>query len=921
MKKTLWSAAFLTALVGATFWTSTSRAANVSPLVPTKLRCEYLTNPTGLDAEKPRFGWILETKDADLIGLAQTAYRLKVDAAEADAKAGAGKVWDSGWVESDRSTPIDFNGAALKSDSTYYWTVQVKDQDGVMSEPSAVATWTTGLFDASEWSAKWIGAGEIPADKKGVLETTTLDPKTGTRNDPWLRKTFELDSVPERAVMFVASVGYHEVYVNGEQVDKESVLAPNVSNHKYRARYLAYDLKPLLRKGKNVVALWLGNSWSVYSEYATPDKPKTPIVIAQADLRFGDGTSIRIATDKTWKWAKSPNSLIGEWNFHRFGGERYDANLENADWNKADFDDSAWKNATEFAPKLELSAQATERNILGAEIKPVKIEAKGDNVWRVDMGVNFAGWTEFKVKGKPGTEIAFEYSERNQDARTFGLNSVYVIGPSGEGVFKNRFNYSSGRWITVRGLTEAPKLEDVRGWHVRTGYADAADFETSNDLQNWIYNVGTWTFENLSVGGYVVDCPQRERMGYGGDAHATSESGMYNYALEAFYYKWLKDWRDCQKDYADGCLPCTAPTYWGGGGPSWGGIVITLPWTFYLQYGDTRILEENFETIEKWLAFLDLHVENDLLKRYGDEWRFLGDWLWPGAPDGPNSHTPQALCLNNIYRVFNLKTAAQIARVIGKEERAVEWEAKAEAARKAINAKYFKPEEGSYFDDAQAILGLALLTEIAPTDADAERVVKRLEKAIYVDSKGHIGAGITGGGLLYRYLRYNNRDDLIYSTLKQTEYPSWGFMRKHDATTYWEAWELDRPGHSLLHSSYLYPVAWYVSNVLGIQRDAEVVAFKKFTVRPPKAGATDLTFAKGAYRSIVGEIKSSWEKKPTGFELSVVVPPNTSATVYVPKTLKNGKIEAPRGAKFVGDVDGFGVFEVPSGSFFFKESK
>ena len=218
-------------------------------------------------------------------------------------------------------------------------------------------------------------------------------------------------------------------------------------------------------------------------------------------------------------------------------------------------------------------------------------------------------------------------------------------------------------------------------------------------------------------------------------------------------------------------------------------------------------------------------------------------------------------------------------------------------------------------------MGLALLTEIAPTAADAERVVKRLEKAIYVDAKGHIGAGITGGGLLYRYLRYNNRDDLIYSTLKQTEYPSWGFMRKHDATTYWEAWELDRPGHSLLHSSYLYPVAGYVANVLGIQRDAEVVAFKKFTIRPPKADATDLTFAKGAYRSVVGEIKSSWEKKPTGFELSVVVPPNTSATVYVPKTLKNGKIEAPRGAKFVGDVDGFAVFEVPSGSFIFKESK
>ena len=146
-------------------------------------------------------------------------------------------------------------------------------------------------------------------------------------------------------------------------------------------------------------------------------------------------------------------------------------------------------------------------------------------------------------------------------------------------------------------------------------------------------------------------------------------------------------------------------------------------------------------------------------------------------------------------------------------------------------------------------------------------------------------------------------------------------MREHGATTYWEAWELDRPGHSLLHSSYLYPVAWYISGVLGIQRNDDYPGFRKFVVRPPLADETDLTFAKGSYKAIVGEIKSSWEKKTTGFELSVVVPPNTEATVYVPKTATNGKIAAPQGASFVSECDQYAVFQVGSGRYFFREKK
>ena len=896
------------------------RAADDSALAPVKLRCEYLANPKGVDVAAPRLSWILQSNDANALAQAQTAYRVRVDSSKADSDAKLGKVWDSGWVESNETAHIVYKGDKLQSDSSYFWTVQIKDQDGLIGT-SETATWTTGLFERSEWTARWIGAVKRPEGQTDLSKVTSRNSETGLYNDPWLRKTFELKDQPKRATIFVASCGYHELYVNGEQVEADAPLTPNVTNHKYRARYVAYDITPYLKKGKNVVAFWLGNGWGVYSEYASPDRPLAALVLAQSDIRYADDSTFRLVTDNTWKVGVSPNYLCGAWVFGNFGGEHYDANLENPDWNKVDFDDSQWENATEYEPRLELSAQVTPFNTLTKPFHAVSIEKKGDKVYRVDMGRNFAGWTRVNLKGKPGTTIQFEYSEREKETKTFSLFSSYKIGPKGEGVFQNRFNYSSGRWITVTGLDYEPKLDDFTGWNIRTNYEEAATCETSDDLQNWIFNTGRWTFENLSVGGYVVDCPQRERMGYGGDAHATSESAMYNYSMEAFYYKWLQDWRDCQKDYPDGWLPNTAPTYWGGGGPSWGGIVITLPYTYYLQYGDTRILEENFEMIEKWLGFLESNVKDGLLCKYGDEWKFLGDWLWPGAPNGPNSDTPQALCLNNCYLVFNLRTAAKIARVIGKNDKAEEWEKLASVTTDAINAKYFKKDEGSYFDDAQAVLALALLAELPPSADDAQRVRERLAKAILVDSKGHIGAGITGGGLLFRYLRQTNRNDLIFSTTKQTEYPGWGFMREHDATTYWEAWELDRPGHSLLHSSYLFPVAWYISGVLGIQRNDEFPGFRKFVVRPPLSKETDLTYAKGSYFAISGEIKSSWEKTNDGFRLSVVVPPNTEAVVYAPKMNPNGKYDVPKGATFVEENAERAVFNVKSGSYDFKEKK
>lgn len=890
-----------------------------------------MTNPTGLDVLVPRFSWTLQPTNEMAYGQRQTAYRVLVGSSINKKNIPSGNMWDSGWVTSDQMQLIEYGGAQLQSDQTYYWTIAVKDENGVISS-SANAKWSTGLFSQDEWTAQWIGTDEAynPAEGPNKMQ------------DPWFRKSFVLKEKPSKATLFVASVGYHEVHVNGKKID-DHVLAPAVTDHTQRARYIAYDIAPALSKGDNVIVLWLGTSWSIFGPYATPDKPRTPLVIAQTDIYGKKGKQLtRIVTDGTWKTHPSPNMLTGNWGFGvgGYGGEIWDENKEVKGWNDASLDDSNWKNASLYTPSLKLSAQQVENNLLYDELHPIAIDARPDGTYRVDMGVNFAGWTQIAVNGNPGDTIQFLFSEREQDDITFGLMNAYVIGASGKGTFENRFNYSSGRWITIKGLESAPTKDDIKGWMVRTAFDPATQFTCSNPLQNWLYNTVKWTFENLSLGGFIVDCPQRERFGYGGDAHATSETGLYNYKLGAFYTKWLEDWRDVQgtepmtgnmnnpewarkkegsgRKLGGGVLPQTAPTYHGGGGPAWGGIVVTLPWFMYQHYGDLRVLEENFEMIEKWLAFLDTHVENDMLKRYGAQWDFLGDWLWPGATSqGMNNYSDENIFFNNCYWVYNLRTAAQIANVIGKTQEAEDWTRKAARASNAIHTKYYHSHINNYSDRTMRSLAAALYGDIMPADL-RPKVMESLAQEILVNKRGHIDVGITGGAMLFKVLREEGRDDLIYSMTSQTTYPSWGLMHESGATTIWEMWEKDLPGHSLLHSSYLYPGAWYIDGLAGIRSCSEVPGFRKFIVRIPTLQEAQISHAEASFDSPSGVIKSSWKRENNSTTLDVTVPPNTIATILFPDEDGRRVNVSILNIKETGKQSGYVMYEVPSGNYHFN---
>jgi alpha-L-rhamnosidase len=290
------------------------------------LRCEYLSNPLGIDVQKPRLSWMLNPAP-NVRG--QSAYRVLVASAPEILREDRGDLWDSGRVASGQSTWIEYGGEGLASGQQVYWKVRVWSDTGTASPWSAQAAWSMGLLQPSDWHAKWIGQPR----PDGTAEGTPLP-------FPWLRKTLTLAQKPRRAVAYVNPLGYYELYINGRKVD-DHVLSPVVSDYSKRSVYVTHDVTEYLVPGKNVVALWLGRGWYVKEHPGVIHDG--PLVRAQLDITLGEGGTTRVVTDETWKLRVSPLTPLGLGTaFGDYGGERYDVGLDLPGWNGIDLDDSGW---------------------------------------------------------------------------------------------------------------------------------------------------------------------------------------------------------------------------------------------------------------------------------------------------------------------------------------------------------------------------------------------------------------------------------------------------------------------------------------------------------------------------------------------------------------------------------------------------
>ncbi|GAB3662332.1 glycoside hydrolase family 78 protein [Echinicola sediminis] len=867
-----------------------------STVVLSDLRCEYRTDPLGIDNTAPRLSWkILDQQKAR--GQKQTAFQVLVSSSLEDLKNNTGDLWDSGKMEGAQSVNVTYQGKKLSSGKEYYWKVKIWDMHGEATDWSDPGTFTMGLLNPEDWKGDWIYKSD-----------------QNITDHNWYRKNFTISQEVGSAHVFVGSFGYHELYVNGQKVT-DQVMNPVLSYMKKRIPYLTYDISELLHEGDNVIAIWHAAGWARWQrikEYKNP-----PFIFkAQVEIQTREG-NVSLATDETWKCKRSNSGYYGDWDILNFGGETIDDRKKEPNWNTAGYDDSDWQNASIYNVEGEepdksltiiedvplsqkirptgkvtavLSAQMVEPQVKYEEVVPVAVTKSSDSTYRIDMGRNYTGFFEMDLhNGKEGDSVLFEISDQIGKTMNWNQKSKYIYNSTGEGTFSNRFNVAGGRWITVYGLDYKPELSDIKGYVITNDRKRISKFESSSKLLNQIYKVNLDTYLANTLDGILMDCPHRERRGWGevtvaamyGDALPNFESGAYMDQYNQYM-------RDAQ--LPDGGIRAVINEQdrpflmWKANNP------ITV-WETYRMYGDSKVLEENYQSMQRWMEWLFQHsnyATGGALK-VGEQgaraFPGLGDWCTPRGNFWSSSNSPEAVHFNNCVYAFMLDNAVKIAEALGKTEDVNLYTDRLKVQQEATHKLSYNPETGKYGDGQQVNQAFALLAGVTP-DAEKEKVYANLvDNVLY--KFPYYDTGSSGQALYTRYFtEYGERMDLIYELLQDKHHPSYGYFLEQGETVWPERWS--SVGVSKIHTCYTGIGGYFIKGFGGIRTDPDRPGMKSMLIKPALVG--DLTFANTEYESLYGKVMVNWSKQDGKANFHIEIPVNTTAKVYLP-ALEKGHVK------------------------------
>jgi alpha-L-rhamnosidase len=769
--------------------------------------------------------------------------------------------------------------------------------------------WEASL-DTSNWQPAHVAANLV--DRK--LE----DPGELPQPAASLRRTLALSKTIQNARLYVTALGSYRVFMNGTRVGSDD-LTPDFTDYRKRVLYQAYDVTSLMVSGNNVISALLGDGWygSGLTWVGMHFFPPPDRFVAQLELDYSDGSHDTVVTDESWKAAASPilKSDI-------YGGEVYDARLEQSGWEKPGFDDSKWKPAVVAdAPAISVSSQITApaRVIAILDAKSATPVANGAYIF--DLGQNMVGWATLKVKGAAGTKIRLRFAEiLNPDGTIYTANlrnadatDVYILRGSDEETFAPHFTFHGFRYVEVTGYPGTPALDAIKGEVVSSVSGDpVARLTTSSDLVNHMWSIGIWGQRGnfLSI---PTDCPQRdERLGWMGDAGVFWRTGSYNFDIAAFSQKFMQDIVDAQTPQGafTNVSPDTLPFGGDGsvGAPGWGDAGVIVPWTTWMQYGDKAIIEQNWDAMQRWMEFIQSR-NPDFLRKNGVGPNFA-DWL---APDG---NTNKDL-LATAYWALIANMMSQMAHAVGKETDAKRYDDVMQSIRAAFQKAYIK-EDGTVGTGTQTSYVVALYTKLAPAALEpalVDKLVKDIEAHNW-----HLSTGFLGTPFLLFTLADHGRSDVAYRLLLNDTYPSWGYMLSKGATTWWERWNGDTGDpamNSYNHYAFGSVIAWVYRYAAGIDTTPDSPGFKEIVIHPHLDSR--MTSARAEYDSIYGKIVSDWKGTSAGpFSLQVTIPANTSAKVFLPVvagahiTEGGNPVEAKKdhGSYLVGVGSGSYTFEV-----------
>jgi Alpha-L-rhamnosidase N-terminal domain./Bacterial alpha-L-rhamnosidase. len=831
------------------------------------LKCENLRNPLGIDKATPHFSWkVKSTKN----GTRQKAYQIVVSGSLSAIQKGEGDLWNSQGIDSPESVLVSYKGKALASGMNYYWKVRVWDEKGNASPWSQVVSFSVGLLNKEDWKAAYIG---FPTD-------------SGYRECPQLKRKFEIKEKYDKLLLHVNSLGYHEVYLNGQKVG-DGVLAPAVSQFDKRSWVLTYDISSLIKKGQNELMLWLGSGW--YTKGLPGVSNDGPLVKAQLDLLSADSRKTVLITDDSWVGRKSSYTRHGDWRPHRFGGEIVTGSMTGDDLKTGEGLENNWKPVTVvLVPDAAVSPQMVEHNNVAETIDAQSVNQAGRDTFLIDMGKTLTGWAEIHFsKLEKGQKITIDYSDHLDKNGKFAYQKQtdwYIASGGANEYFCNKFNYHGYRYIRIVNLHDAPASENIKGYLIRTGFEPASGFKCSDDDLNRIHDMINYTLQCLSIGGDLVDCPTLERLGYGGDGNASTLTAQTMYNLNPLYANWLQAWADCVRD--DGGMPHTAPNpYKAGGGPYWCGFIITASWKTYLNYGDIFVLEKYYPVMQKWLGYVDTYSADGLLKGWPDtDYRgwYLGDWATPIGID--QKAEASVGLVNNCFVAVCLDNMERIAKVLGKTDDVAMYERRKADLQQKIHQRFFNSATNSYATATQIDLAYPMISGVVPenlTAAVTQSLVKETE-----NRNGHLATGLVGIPVLTEWAVKNKAVDLMYSMLKKKDYPGYLYMLENGGTTTWEHWNGER---SRIHNCYNGIGSWFYQAVGGIRPDENTPAYQKVIIEPQVPHG--VTWAKTWKETPYGRLSLDWQMKDAKMEMNVVVPIGVNAQVVIPSEVKSYQID------------------------------
>ncbi|WP_433381994.1 family 78 glycoside hydrolase catalytic domain [Actinoplanes sp. CA-142083] len=832
------------------------------------LRVEHLIEPLGILSPEPRLSWKLPAGAAR-----QLAYRLRAD-----------NGWDTGRILDDRSLLIPYAGPSLRPAERVTWQVQV---------------WTD--LGEHDWSSpSWFEAGVLPA-------ASWIEPAGSL-----VRGTFQAPPI-SRARLYITAHGLYEAFLNGVRVG-DAELTPGFTQYRKRLQVQAYDVTALVREGGNALGVILSDGW-YRGQTGALHRPAQwgdrTALLAELHLRLLDGSSVVVGTGPSWRAAAGHLCAAD-----LIAGQHTDFTKYPSDWNKPDFDDNAWLPVAAVDrghDTLTDSPAPPVRRV--EEITPVSVTTLGDRQI-VDLGQNINGWIRLTRLGSaPITLTHGEALDATGDVTTEHLRPdfpflpaplpagmVDVVVPAGTPgeTFEPRHTTHGFRYVRVEGLTEKLSPDDVRGVVVHTDMRRTGWFECSDPRVNALHEAAVWSLRDNACD-IPTDCPQRERAGWTGDWQTFAETAASLYDIAGFSTKWLRDviadqWDDGTIANMSPCPPAEgfgSPMAHLNGSAGWGDAIVVVPWRLFRAYGDTRVLAECWPAMEAWMsrgfAMARENRHPDRVARrpvaepheayLWDSGFHWGEWLAPGEEPGdfPAFVAADKSDVATAYLAYSAGLMARIAAVLGKP--ASPWDTLAASARDAWQREFLGPD-GRLTPDTQANHVRALAFDLIPPslrDAVADRLV-----ALVREAGNHLATGFLATPDLLPALADAGHAEVAYALLMQDTAPSWLYMIDHGATTMWERWDgVSATGEvreSLNHYAKGAVVSFLHRYVAGLALVEP--AYRRFRVHPrPGAG---LSWAHAAHESPYGRIEVRWSLTGDRFDLSVSVPPGTTAEAVLP---------------------------------------